>query len=147
MNSTYHRFFPPKNATITRVLTFQERRATARKDHAKYVSCVLQTLHRNYNLKPLHVSEFGNRLTFSFYEKYANVHVNSRSWGRDVHLPYVDDHRDTLSGYLSKLQPTTVARLLKLANKSLQDRTAREGDARKQQQIAKNLIQFQDFSV
>ena len=146
MNSTYHRFFPPKTATITRVMTFQERRGVARKDHAKYVACILQTLHRNYDLKPLSVSEFGNILTFSFYKNHANVRVTSRSWSHDVYLSYDDDPRyQTLKSYLTKMQPTNTARLLKLAYKSLQDRTARAGDARVREQIAKNLIQFPDF--
>lgn len=145
MSFAYHRFFPPKTATITRVMTIQERRAAARKGYAEYASCLLQTLHRNYNLTPLYVSQFNTILDFSFYEKHVNLRVTSRSWSWCVYLPYVDDHRDTLSDYLSKLQPTTVARLLKLAHKSLQDRTARAGDARVREQIAKNLIHFHDF--
>jgi hypothetical protein len=129
-------------------MTIQERRAAARNGYAEYVSCLLQTLHRNYDLKPLCVSEFGNILTFSFYKNHANVRVTSSSWSHDVYLSYAENPRyQTLKSCLNKLQPTNTARLLKLAHKSLQDRTARAGDARVREQIAKNLIQFPDFSV
>jgi hypothetical protein len=116
-------------------MTFQERRAAARKGHAEFASCALQALHRNYDLKPLYVSEFGNILTFSFYKNHANLRVTSSSWSHDVYLSYDENPRyQTLKSYLHKMQPTNTARLLKLAHKSLQDRTARAGDARVREQ-------------
>lgn len=138
MKFTLSSFTPPRGTTITRPMTYAERKLEGRKGYARYIIDALMTLKyrsdsNNFKAKSYStictVSFKGDRATINF--QYSNGATNKFN---PIVCPFYDkgDGTYTLEKWLTAQDPCLGARLLKNARKQILDRKSREGEKKNQ---------------
>lgn len=136
MNYSVSSFTPPKGTTVTRPMTYAERKSEGRKGYARHILRELLMLHEWADVNGLRTKAFGTRVTLTFNGNQATLTFNGGNWSPApiICCPLYDtnDGRYNLELWLTSHDPCVGARLLKNARKQIRDRKSVEGQKKKQ---------------
>ena len=137
MNFTLSAFTPPKGTTVTRPMTYAERKLEGRKGYARHILSKLLELRHWAEVNDFKAKGHGTKIVLSFKGDRATINFqysNGSTKFSPIVCPLYDkgDGTFTLDQWLTDQDPCLGARLLKNGRKQILDRKSREGEKKKQ---------------
>jgi hypothetical protein len=122
--TTYNDFKVPYGATVTRLMTDDERKYEQRLKHAAFILQELLYLIENNRLDPIYVRFYGTPLVFTMNAATSTLkQTYENGYTRNDTVPHVGmDGQHTTVKMFASWNPTVCARILKLAKKQIVDR-------------------------